>query len=347
MGKAMDNRSFALDGKEDLRPLTLPVDDLEPGAVSLKVAACGVCGSDLRMFFDGPSPRYVLPAVLGHEIVGQVEAVGLGVSDYAVGERVAVAPVVPCMHCPACLRGQDNLCEAGQVIGVNVRGGMAKHFHVPPQMVAAGGLAKVPDAVPDEAAAMTELLACCWHGLRQAGTQVGEEVLLIGEGPIGLTFVQLLKLIGTGRITVSGLNPYRLDQALALGADRIHAADRQDLAEFTRSNHYRADLAIVAAPAPEATAAALEALRPGGSLLLFSGYPHGTQMPLDLYKFHYAEKHIHGSIDATIGDFQRAMRLQSQLDMARLVTGRFPLDETPQAFRAARQPEAVKVVINP
>jgi L-iditol 2-dehydrogenase len=343
----MENSAFALYGKEDLRPITLPVDELEPGAVSLRVDACGVCGSDQRMFFDGPSPRYVLPTVLGHEIVGHVEAVGLGVSDYAVGDRVAVAPVVPCMHCPACLRGQDNLCEVGQVIGVNVRGGMAQHFHVPPQMVAAGGLAKVPDEVPDEAAAMTELLACCWHGLRQVGSQVGSDVLLIGEGPIGQTFVQLLRLTGAARITVSGLNPHRLGQALDLGADRIHAADRQDLAEFASAERYQPDLAIIAAPAAGPTATALEILRPGGSMLLFSGYPHGTHMPFDLYKFHYAEKHIHGSIDATVEDFQQAMRLQSQLDMARLVTGRFPLDQTPQAFRAAREPEAVKVVIKP
>lgn len=343
----MQNSAFALYGKEDLRPVSSELGELEQGGVLIRVMACGVCGSDMRQYSHGPSPRYVLPAVLGHEIVGTVDSVGIRVDSLAVGDMVAVAPVIPCMNCAACRRGQDNLCERQQVIGVNVPGGMAQYLQLPARMVDAGGLAKVPEGVSWEAAALTEVLACCCHGLRQARPQVGDDVLVVGEGPIGATFVQLLRLMGVARITVSGLNSHRLAVAGELGADELLDVSGLDLNKYAEQTGYAPDLAIVAAPSAEASFVALDIIRPGGTLLLFSGYPHGTSAPLDLYKFHYAEKHIHGSIDATIVDFQFAMKLQPQLKMARLITDRFPLDETPSAFMAGRDPKRLKVLIEP
>jgi L-iditol 2-dehydrogenase len=343
----LQNKAFALFGKEDLRPVSSDLGELEQGGLLVRVQACGVCGSDLRQFFHGPSPRYVLPAVLGHEIVGVVERIGPGVESFAVGDLVAIAPVIPCMNCAACRRGQDNLCEREQVVGVNVAGGMAQYILLPARMVDAGGVAKVPPGVPPEAAALTEVLACCRHGLRQAGPQLGDDVLIVGEGPIGATFVQLLRLMGAARITVTGLNTHRLRVVGELGADVLLDVGNVDLREHADQTGYSPDLAIVAAPSAEASLAALDILRPGGTLLLFSGYPHGTTAALDLYRFHYAEKHIHGSIDATVADFQFAMKLQPQLNMARLITDRFPLDETPKAFEAGRDPKGMKVLIEP
>jgi len=343
----MQNRAFALYGKEDLRPLSRELSQLEDGGMLIRVKACGVCGSDMRQYFHGPSPRYVLPTVLGHEIVGTVDDVGPSVEDFTAGDVVAVAPVIPCMNCAACRRGQDNLCEREQVIGVNVPGGMAEYIQLPARMVDAGGVAKVPPGVTWEAAALTEVLACCWHGLRQVRPRVGDDVLILGEGPIGATFIQLLRLMGAARITVTGLNSYRLALAGEFGADELLDVSEVDLRKYADQMGYSPDLAIVAAPSAEASIIALDIIRPGGGLLLFSGYPHGTNATLDLYRFHYAEKHIHGSIDATIADFQYAMKLQPQLKMARLITDRFPLDETPKAFQAGRDPKRLKVLIEP
>jgi L-iditol 2-dehydrogenase len=343
----VQNNAFALYGKEDLRPVSSELGELEQGGVLLRVRGCGVCGSDLRQYFQGPSPRYLLPAVLGHEIVGTVEKIGSSVQGLAEGDLVAVAPVIPCMNCAACRRGQDNLCERGQVIGVNVPGGMAEYIRLPARMVDAGGLAKVPQGVSWEAAALTEVLACCSHGLRQIHPQVSDDVLIVGEGPIGATFVQLLRLMGAARITVTGLNTYRLGVAGDLGADELLDASQVDLRAYAKQKGYAPDLAIIAAPSAEASLAALDIIRPGGGLLLFSGYPDGTMAALDLYRFHYGEKHIHGSIDATIADFQFAMKLQPQLKMAQLVTDRFPLGETPLAFQAGRDPKRLKVMVEP
>ena len=343
----MRNNGFALYGKEDLRPYAWEMPESEAGGVVIRVQACGICGSDRRQYYGGPSPRYQLPIVLGHEIVGRVQEVGSQVKGFIPEDLVTIAPIIPCMNCSACWRGQDNLCERGLVVGVDYSGGMAEHFYVPAHMVAVGGLVKVPDGVEPEAAAMSELLACCWHGLRQTQFRAGYDVLLIGSGPIGATFTQLLRLLGAARITITGSNPHRLAIAAELGTDVTLNAQDINLPKYACENGYAPDLAIIVAPTVEDAAAALEIVRPGGEMLLFSGYPHGSSMSFDLYKFHYSGKHIHSSIDATIADFHQAVKLQCQLNMSRLITHRFPLNKTVEGFETSRYPDAMKVLIKP
>jgi L-iditol 2-dehydrogenase len=337
----------ALHGKEDLRPFDWDAPTLEDGGVLLKVNSCGVCGSDLRMFYDGPSPRYPLPVVLGHEFTGTIVQSGPKVKGLSVGDVVSVAPLIPCMHCHPCTHGQDNLCESAQVIGVNIPGANASHFYVPEQMVDAGGLVKLPSDTDVRAAALTEIVACCLHGLRQTEFEVGDSVLIIGEGPVGLAHLQLLRLMGAGDVIVTGLLPNRLALAEELGATVALDVGKRDLKKFAEERGFRPDLAIVAAPIVPASQAALELVRPGGSLLLFSGYPYGSTFPFDLYKFHYAEKHVHGSIDCTLRDFQNASELMPRLQMGRVITHEFPLSEAVQAFRAARGKDAIKTMIVP
>ena len=343
----MRQSGFALYGKEDLRPYSWDGSEIEAGGVLLRVNSCGICGSDLRMFFDGPSPRYRLPVVLGHEFTGTIIEVGSKVEGYQAGEVVAVAPLIPEMRCRACSHGQDNLCENGQVIGVHIPGAMADLFYVPAQMVSVGGLAKVAAGTDVHAAGLTEIVACCLHGIRQTEFEPGCKVLIIGEGPVGLAHLQLLKWMGAGEVVISGLIETRLRLAEEFGADVALNVGKHDLKKFAEERRFRPDLAIVAAPVIPASQTALELLRPGGSLLLFSGYPSGSTMPFDLYKFHYAEKHVHGSIDCTLQDFQRAAELLPQLQMGRLITHTFPLAEASQAFRAARSEAAVKTMLVP
>jgi L-iditol 2-dehydrogenase len=340
-------QAFALYGKEDLRAFEWDAPALDDSGVLLRVNSCGICGSDLRMFYDGPSPRYRLPVVLGHEFTGTVTEAGPKVKDLQPGDVVAVAPLIPCMNCRPCRHGQDNLCENGLVIGVHVPGGMADHFYVPGQMVNAGGLAKVPASADVRSAALTEIVACCLHGLRQTEFKLGDSVLIIGEGPVGLTHLQLLRLMGAGEVVVTGLVEKRLRLAEELGASMALDVGKHDLKKFAEDKAFKPDLAIIAAPVIPATQTAFELVRPGGSLLMFSGYPAGSTMPFDLYKFHYSEKHVHGSIDCTLRDFYNAMELMPRLQMGKLITHVFPLGETPQAFRAAREVGAVKTMIEP
>lgn len=343
----MKVHSFALHGKEDLRPLDRELPAMEPGGVLLRVNQCGICGSDLRMFYEGPSPRYNLPIVLGHEFTGTVEQVGATAKGFKVGDVVTVGPMIPCMNCRPCGHGQDNLCESGQVIGTHIAGAMADYFYAPEQMVSVGGLAKVPEGVDPKAAALTEIVACCLHGIRRTSFQLGDKVLIVGEGPIGLVHLQLLRLMGASDIVMTGLIANRLKLAEEMGATVALDVGKHDLQQFARDKGFRPDLAIIAAPVLPASELALELIRPGGSLLLFSGYPYGTKMTLDAYKFHYAEKHIHGSIDCNIRDFQNAAELLPRLQLGGLITQTFPLKDIVQAFRAARDPQAVKTMIEP
>ncbi len=333
-----------LHAREDVRIGELDLPPVESHALIIRVLGCGICGSDARMFFNGPSSRYTIPVILGHELSGEVVEVGPRVEGYAPGDLVTVAPIAPCMRCPPCSRGMDNLCERAQVIGCTVHGGMAEYLYVSSQMVQVGGVVRLPPGVDHRTAAMSELVGCCLHGLRQTGVRAGDRLLIVGDGPIGLTFLQLAKLMGAGWVATSGRRPRRQELAMELGADEALDATTTNLkAHFGPS----LDRVIVAANSIEATREALALVHPGGSVLLFSGYLPGSSLELQLNAVHYGELHIHGSIDCTIRDFRHAVALLPKLDMGQLITATFPLDQAIAAFHATRGRDMVKIMIEP
>ena len=338
-------KAALLYAQEDLRLEEIEMPPLEPFGLRIRILTCGICGSDQRMFFTGPTPRYINPVILGHEIAAVVTEVGKLVKGYSPGDIVTLAPLIPCMICPACSRGYDNLCQRAQVIGCTVHGGMAEYMTIPSQMVLAGGVIHLPGEVDLKAGALTELVGCALHALEGAGgVGPGDRVLIIGDGPIGLTFLQLAKLMGARYVATSGRRPRRRELALALGADEALDATTVDLSKrFSQS----LDKVVVATSNIEITAKAVELVRPGGSLLLFSGYTYGTTLSLDINLVHYRELHLHGSIDCTVQDMRRAVGLLPQLQMEKLVSAAFPLDQTPAAFQASKEREAVKVVLEP
>lgn len=337
-------KAVFLHAQEDLRVTNIDMPSIGADDVLVRVRYCGVCGSDMRMYFTGPSPRYINPVILGHEIYAEVTECGSDVQGYTPGEPVTVSPLIPCMRCLECSRGRDNLCEQAQVIGCTVHGGMTEYMLIPAQMVSAGGLVRLPADVDPYAGALTELVGCCLEGLDQTDLQTGERVLIIGDGPIGLTFLQLVRLMGVAFVATSGRRPRRRELARLLGADEAFDAGSVDLkARFGREF----DLVIVAAPSVDAAVLALELIRPGGSLLLFSGYQYGTTLSIDPNAIHYRQLHIHGSIDCTVRSFQKAARFLKFLRMEKLVTAAFPLDRTAEAFLAGKEADAVKIVIEP
>ncbi len=330
-------------GKEDIRLESFDLPSLQGHDLLLRIRSCGICGSDNRMFFNGPTARYINPVILGHEICAEVAQVGPEVEDYHPGELVGLAPIIPCMHCKPCSSGQDNICETAKVIGCNVHGGMGEYIHVPSQMVQVGGVVKVPAGTQPREAALAELVGCCLHGLRQMGLQAGERVLVIGGGPIGMTFVQLARLKGA-LVVSSELQERRRQLALELGAEEAVDPSTTDLKD---RYGYAFDRVIVATASVPATQQTFSLVRTGGSLLFFSGYLKGSTMELQLNDIHYRELHIHGSIDCTIKDYQNAVGLLPQIQMGKLVTGAYPLSQTVEAFYATRDPQAVKILIEP
>jgi len=330
-------------GKEDIRLEELKYPEGGNSGLLVRVKASGICGSDSRVFFNGLSPRYINPVILGHEICGEVVQVGSGIQGYAPGDLVGIAPIIPCMNCHQCSHGQDNICQTAKVIGCNVHGAIAEYLFVPDQMVKVGGVVKIPSGIDHREAALAELVGCCLHGLRQIGIEPGDKLLVIGGGPIGMTFIQLAKLLGA-RVFSSEPRPRRRQLAEELGADESIDPTSQDLvAHFGRT----VDRVIVATAIVPVTQQAFEIVRPGGSLLLFSGYLTGSTMELMLNDIHYRELHIHGSIDCTIKDYQNAVMLLSQLNMGKLVTSSYPLERITEGFYATRDPDEVKVIIEP
>ena len=334
-----------LHGKEDLRIETTETPSVESHGLLLKVLMCGICGSDARMFYTGPTPRYINPVILGHELACEVVETGPKVTDHAVGDMVTVAPIIPCMRCPACTRGQDNLCERAGVIGCTVHGGMAEYLSMPGQMVQAGGVVKLPPGTSPRAAALVELVGCCLHGLRgTGGVEPGDRVLVMGGGPIGLIFAQLARQMGAGYVALSDVRSGRLALAKELGVDEVFDVREVNLsAQFEQSF----DRVVVATAVIQAAEEAVNVVRTGGHLLLFSGYVYGTRLDLDINTVHYRELHLHGSIDCTIRDFNHAAKLVPQLALDRLVTHSFSLEEAAKAFYASKGEQAVKVVLEP
>jgi L-iditol 2-dehydrogenase len=330
-------------GKEDIRLESFELPPVVGKDLLLRIRSCGICGSDNRMFFNGPSARYINPVILGHEICAEVTQVGPEVEDYHPGDLVGLAPIIPCMHCEACASGKDNICETAKVIGCNVHGGMGEYIHVPGQMVQVGGVVKIPAGTHPREAALAELVGCCLHGLHQVGLEAGQRVLIIGGGPIGMTFVQLARLLGA-HVVISELLDHRRQLALELGAEEVINPSTTDI----KANYgYGFDRVIVASASVPATQDSFSLVRTGGSLLFFSGYIKGSTLDLQLNDVHYRELHIHGSIDCTIKDYQKAIRLLPQIHMEKLVTSAYPLNQTVEAFYATRDPQAVKILIEP
>ena len=336
-------KAALLYGKEDIRLEQASLPEMESEGLLIRVLTCGICGSDIRMFINGPTARYINPVILGHEICGEVVEVGPGITDYRAGDLVGIAPIIPCMHCHACSHGQDNICATAKVIGCNVHGAMGEFMYIPSQMVQVGGAVKLPAGASHREAALAELVGCVRHGLRQVGIEASDQVLVIGGGPIGATFVQLARLMGA-KVTSSELLPRRRELAMEMGA--VEAVDPTAVDLKSRYG-YAFDRVIVATASLPATQQACDLARAGGSLLFFSGYLKGATLDLQLNDVHYRELHLHGSIDCTIQDYQNAISLLPQLRMGELITDVFSLGQTAEAFYATRNPEAIKVAIEP
>jgi L-iditol 2-dehydrogenase len=330
-------------GQQDIRFGELELPEMEPGGALLQVAICGICGSDSRMFFTGLTPRYKQPIVLGHEFSGHIVKLGEAQTGFQVGDLVTIAPIIPCMRCDPCLEGLDNLCTTGAVVGCNDDGAMAEYYYVPARMVEAGGMVKVPPMVNARAAAMAELVGTCLNGWLQTGLEPGERVVIYGDGPIGLTFVQLARVMGASWVGVVGHRESRLKMAQQLGADDTRFSDGRDAAGFGG----RIDRVVVATSNTAALDESFRVVKHGGSVLLFSGYVHGTTYNLDLNLAHYGQLHIDSAIDCTIRNFRQAVSLLPRLQMDKLVSRAYSLDQIETAFLATKDKSVNKIVLEP
>jgi len=338
-------------GPEDLRVEERPVPEIGPGEALLKVVSAGICGTDLRIF-HGAHRKYPPGTVRvpGHEVVGDIVALGADVRGLGLGQRVFVAPNMGCGHCRHCVSGRNNRCLNYDAFGVTIDGAFAEYMRVPAAAILQGNLIAI-DPDTDPAAALIEPLACVLHGQDVLGIQPTDVVLIVGAGPIGIMHLMLARLQGARGVIVSDLLSARLDLAERAGADRV-VNPTEDLTAVVHeeSAGEGADVIIIAAPAAKAQEEALALAAVGGRISFFGGLPKGRSViQFDSNLVHYRELCITGTTACSTNDCWRAAKIvnSGRIDLSPLVSARFPLREAATAIAAAEDRQSLKVVLEP
>lgn len=342
-------RAAILYGKEDVRLEQVPIPQPKAGELLIQIQAALTCGTDLKAYRRGYHAKMLKPpARFGHEFAGTVAQSGPGVDRWQPGMRVVAANSAPCRICFFCRKGQVNLCE--DLLFVN--GGYAEFLLLPERLVREN-LLEIPPGLSFQAAALTEPLACVIRGWEVIAPQKGETAILLGSGPIGLMFMQLLRNAGV-QVLVVGKGESRLQSARQLGAKEVFNLSKltdpvTTLRESTPQGK-GADLVIEAVGRPEAWSQAVELCRPGGRTLLFGGCPAGTKVSWDAAHLHYGERSLRSVFHHTPEAIREALRLLSERVVMPepLISRQAPLAQLPALLREMLGDKAaVKTAITP
>jgi len=339
-------------GKDDVRLETVPVPAIGPGELLLRVHTCGICGTDLKKISTG---SHSAPRIFGHETAGVVAAVGEGVTQFQPGERVMAFHHIPCRECYYCRHQVYAQCPVYKKVGCTAGfepsgGGFAEYVRVMDWIVRRG-VARIPGDVSFEQASFVEPVNTCMKGIEGLRLQAGESVLVMGQGPIGILLAILAKGAGASVIT-SDLFSQRHTIGRSYGLECTIDASRVDTIQTVQglTNGRGADAVIVAAAGSGLIRPALDAVRPGGRVLLFAQTVRG-EARIDPAAICVDEKTLLGSYSASVDLQEKSVGfvLGRQMDLTRLITHRFPLNRAIEALNLAAhpQPESLKVVIQP
>jgi len=338
----------------DNYPNNYEVMDIEKPQIAddeilLHMRAAALCGTDKRIFTGAKTKGVRKDSVVGHEICGDIVEVGSKVEGYEVGERVSIANVIPCGHCPACLSGRENACMDRKAIGYEFNGGFEEYIRIPHICIESGNVVKLPDDVSYEAGALIEPLACCIRGLRNTGTGFNDTVLIIGAGPIGLMHLELSKIAGAKKVIVSELDPEKRDIAKKLGADRVVDSANEDLAAVIaeETDGFGVDRIVMAIGITGLVNSTLKLAKKGGTVCLFAGFPKGKTAEIDPSIIHYNELQVTGSTAYKRIDYLQAadMVRTHKIDLDAIVSAKFSLDDFREALDLHMSGKALKVVI--
>jgi L-iditol 2-dehydrogenase len=340
-------------GPEDIRLEQRPVPETGPGEALLRVTAASICGTDMRIL-HGAHRKYGEGTVRipGHEVVGEIAALGAGVKGIEVGQTVFVAPNMGCGHCRQCLSGNNNLCADYQAVGVTMDGGFAEYMRIPAAAVSQGNIMSLTPGTPHAVAALAEPFACVLRGQDAVRVRAGDVVVIAGVGPIGAMHIMLARLQGAARIVASDMNRDRLALAPSFGADRTVDPESESLPDvvMAETGGEGADVVIIAAPAHKVFEQSLRIAGLGGRINFFGGLPKDRpDITLDANLVHYKELKVTGTTACSTDDCRRAAAIinSGRVDLAPLVQARYPLAQIHEAFAAAGGRQAMKVVVEP
>lgn len=339
--------------KGDLRLEQVPIPEVPPDSILVKIHTCSICGTDLRIYRKGDY-RAVYPVITGHEIAGVVEAVGAEVKTVKEGDRVCIAPGHGCGQCRMCRSGHPNVClYPFPSLGYKVNGGFAEYMAVPPNIFTLGFVNPIPENLSFDQASMSEIIACCLNAQNNSPVHAGDIVLVIGAGPAGVIHAILSRHKGAKKIILTQRSRDRLEMVRSkIPIDRIVASAHEDLEQAVREETHGegADVIFVCAPSREAQETAFRLVAPRGRINFFGGLPkEDCVVRLDANTLHYKEFFIGGASSSLPEGNREALRLLSEkiIDPDLLITHRFPLQDIHKGFDVVESRQGIKVVIHP
>ena len=347
-------RAAVYRGVNDVRVETVPVPEIGLGEVLVRIHTCGICGTDLKKIHTG---SHDAPRIFGHEMSGTVAKVGAGVTGFSVGDRVMAYHHIPCGECYYCRKQTFAQCEVYKKVGCTAGfapsgGGFAEYIRVMDWIVRRG-LVKIPDNIPFEQAAFIEPVNTCYKAIQLLNLQRDETVLVIGQGSIGILLAALAQRTGATVLT-SDLYPERHAVAAKFGLN--HPLDaKSDIVAAAKSatNGRGADVALVAVGGNALIKLAMDAVRPGGRVMLFASTQHG-EAPFDPAAVCMDEKTLMGSYSASVAIQDDVTRMvfegyRNGFDLTQLISHRFSLEDAVAAIELAShpQPDSLKIVIQP
>jgi len=341
-------KALLLSEYKHLEIANLPEPVPGPDEVLISVTACGICGSDVHGY-DGSSGRRIPPIVMGHEAAGTIAALGTEVSGFAKGDRVTFDSTIFCGACDNCLRGDVNLCDQREVLGVSCAefkraGAFAEYVAVPSRI-----LYRLPERLSFTEAAMLEAVSVALHGVSLAQVSEGSAALVVGAGMIGLLTLQALRAAGCSRIFVTDVDSTRLKLARDVGATAVLSSEAGVVEQIMQlTEGAGVDVAIEAVGRNETVKVAIESVRKGGTVVLVGNISPEVTLPLQ--KVVTRQIRLQGSC-ASSGEYPRAIELLASgaIQVAPLITAIAPLEEGPRWFERlyAREPNLMKVILTP
>jgi len=349
-------RAVVYRGVNDLRLETVPAPAIGPGELLVKIATCGICGTDLKKISTG---SHSAPRIFGHEMAGTIVQVGKGIANFDLGQRVMVFHHIPCGKCYYCRKQTPAQCAVYKKVGATAGfepsgGGFSEYIRVMDWIVRTGGVVPIPDGVPFEQAAFMEPVNTCLKAVKQLNLAPDDTVLVIGQGPIGILLAALAHRTGT-RVLTSDLYPERHAIAAKFGLrNPIHAESEDLLARVRKETEGRgADAVILAVSANALIQTAMAATRPGGRVMLFAQTQH-SEATFDPGAVCMDEKALLGSYSASAAIQPEVAELvfggyRKGFDLTQLISHRFPLEEAVEAVEVASHPRggSMKIMIEP
>jgi len=337
-------------GPERMEVKDVPRPECGEGEVVLAVKACAICGTDGRIYFHGQK-NVVPPAIIGHEIAGEIVEIGDGVGGFSPGAPATVVTSIGCGRCRYCEKGLIHMCPDATHIGYEHPGGFAEYVAIPADAVRQNAVIELPQGMPYDEAAMIEPLSCCINAQEYLNIRPGETLVVIGAGPIGCMHLMLAKAADAGKTIIVDIDEKRLKMAQRFQPDRIVDGRDGSSAEkvMDETEGLGADMVIVACGSHQAQMDSIRMAAKMGRVSFFAGLPKDKPtITLDSNLVHYREISVFGAFASHRAQFVKALELiaSGKIDAAKVITHRFPLESIVEGIITTKKGEGLKSVID-